>query len=304
MPNELPIAISRCDTPTGKEISKILGNTLDKACLPSPFGKKILVKPNLLMNRDLACTNPHVVYSTCAWLKDNGAKVVVGDSPAFGNPAAIAKKIGLADALAPLNLEVMTFRQSRKIPIIMESCQKSLEIALARTAFEVDEIYSVPRVKAHSQLRMTLAVKNCFGLVPGVSKAFIHAFHGGSTAAFCDIIAGIFRALPPVRAVADGIIAMHVTGPSKGKPFNLSLLGACASPPALDFAILKILKIPWENVPLCKCFQQEAASWPISQPDEWNIDGFLTPQTLKPVSFSPWTLIKSLCKRMMKSRSA
>ena len=37
--------------------------------------------------------------------------------------------------------------------------------------------------------------------------------------------------------MADGLTAMHVTGPSKGQPFPLGLLGASPSAVALDEAL-------------------------------------------------------------------
>ncbi|MFO7817096.1 MAG: DUF362 domain-containing protein, partial [Desulfovibrionales bacterium] len=50
-------------------------------------GQRVLVKPNLVAgkNRGLGCTDPRFVYEACRCLIDLGAKVSVGDSPAFGS---------------------------------------------------------------------------------------------------------------------------------------------------------------------------------------------------------------------------
>ena len=53
----------------------------------------------------------------------------------------------------------------------------------------------------------------------------------------------------PVAAVADGLTAMHVTGPSKGQPFPLGLLGASPSAVALDETLCAVLGLPREEVP-------------------------------------------------------
>ena len=165
---------------------------------------------------------------------------------------------------------------------------------------------SAAKVKAHSQMELTLAVKNCFGCVPGLRKALVHAREGQEPDLFADALAALWAALPPVGALADGITAMHVTGPSRGEPFALGLVGASVSAPALDTALRELLGAPIP--PLEAALGRRAAAgdaaarpeavYPLLTPDECRVEGFIVPATLKHTSFRPGRLVKSLCRRV------
>lgn len=268
-------------------------------------GARILVKPNLLLPKPLACSHPLVVAAVCQWLLDNGAKVEVRDSPGFGNAAAVAKAIGLTEALQPLNLRVLPMdRPVKKTPVLPDG--KSFSVSISVRAMDSDGIFSVCKIKAHSQMRLTLAVKNCFGCIPGLRKAIFHTRMGVTTANFANAIAAVWNCLPPVTGVADGVTAMHVTGPSAGKPFELGLLGASQSSPALDCAIIATLGARPEQIPLRMVKNiaypdLEQISWPLLKPEDFDAKGFILPENLAPASFNPLRLAKSLIRRIARN---
>lgn len=101
---------------------------------------------------------------------------------------------------------------------------------MSRLALECDALLSVPRVKAHAQMRVTLAVKNLFGCVCGLRKAVAHTVQGNTPGVFETCVAALWQALPPVAGLADGITAMHVTGPSGGSRFNSASLPLLPAP--------------------------------------------------------------------------
>lgn len=163
------------------------------------------------------------------WLLDHGARVEVADSPGFGSAEAVARAVGLAQELKTLGLAVRSLNRPVAVRLDTGACFK-----ISRQALDCDLILSVPKVKAHGQMLVTLAVKNLFGCVSGLRKALIHAREGRQPDYFADCLAALWAALPPVAGLADGVCAMHVTGPSRGKPFALRLIGASASAVALD----------------------------------------------------------------------
>ncbi|MDE5833070.1 MAG: DUF362 domain-containing protein, partial [Desulfovibrio sp.] len=164
------------------------------------------------------------------------------------------------------------------------------------------EIYSVARVKAHSQTRLTLCAKNCFGCVPGWRKALVHASHGQTTEIFAAFLAELYKSLPPVKGVADGVIAMHITGPAKGAPYPLGLVGASNLATALDEAIIRALKRPVADFPLAARFgASKEIFYPFLKPEDFDANGFILPEKLKPASFSPVRLLKSAIKRLWMS---
>ncbi|MBD5607650.1 MAG: DUF362 domain-containing protein [Desulfovibrio sp.] len=304
MDEKLVVALSRLGDYKDPGLNAIVGAMLDKAFLPSPRGLKILVKPNLLLARELACSHPAIVAAVCRWLLDNGAKIVVGDSPAFGSARYVSGKIGLLDALKPLGLDIVAFNRARdmRVSINYGNYQKDISFKVATFAIEADEIYSVAKVKAHSQTRITLCAKNCFGCVIGWRKALVHALHGKTTEIFAECLAGLFRNLPPVRGVCDGVVAMSETGPSKGSPYSLNLLGASNSATALDESIIAILGRPLADFPLASRLASGNSSagnqiYTLLKPEDFDASGFKLPSVLKPTSFSPPQLMKSFAKR-------
>lgn len=305
MNEAIPVSLAHCASYNNPALFNIVGDVLDKAKLPLARKGIILVKPNLLTAKKLACTSAEITCAVCKWLLDQGCRIAIGDSPGFGTAESVAQKIGLADALKPLGLKVCNFKDSRKIKLEVNS--KPLTVKIAVKALECDNLISLCRVKAHSQMRMTLSVKNCFGVITGLQKAFLHSRFGDSTEFFAKLLIKIAEALPPVSGIADGIIAMQKTGPSNGTPFPLNLLGACASAPLLDYSILKILGINAEIVPIARQLQNitknqyQYAFWPLEKPDSFNAENFEFPEHLKSASFNPARLFRSCLKRIWKN---
>ena len=318
--NILPVALLRHDSYTAPALRTAVGHVMDAGRLaeysPLRSGARVLVKPNLLMAKHLACTSPEVVAAVCAWIMDHGAKVRVADSPGFGRAASVARTVGLEDALRPLGLAVEEIGPAAPLPLPLEgeAAQKAgfqaggSRFHVARLAMESDLIVSVPRVKAHAQMLVTLSVKNCFGCVRGLHKAVAHAREGRDPQFFADCLAALWAALPPVAAVADGITAMHITGPSNGKPFALGLLGASASAVALDEALYAVLGLSPQDVPLgaalCrrKAWGSAAAGTQVelslNGPADFCATGFRLPAELSHTSFHPARFVQSCFRRI------
>ena len=166
----VPVALARCEGYDRRSLDQLVGEVLDAARIAQScslkVGTKVLVKPNLLMGRSLACTSPGVVAAACRWLRDHGAQMAVADSPGFGRARSVARAIGLESALRPLGLEVREL--DRPVPVSLPLPQGSrsahsgkagTRFHVARAVHECDFILSLPRVKAHSQMLITLAVK-------------------------------------------------------------------------------------------------------------------------------------------------
>lgn len=311
----LPVALMRHADYAAPGLGRAVGDALDAARLPefTPLrpGARVLVKPNLLLAKPLACVSPEVTAAACAWLLDHGARIRVADSPGFGRAVSVARAVGLAEALRPLGLVVEETGPAVSVPLALGEAAPSGEehrFHIARLALESDFILSVPRVKAHAQMLVTLAVKNCFGCVKGLHKAVAHAREGRDPLFFADCLAALWAALPPVAALADGITAMHVTGPSKGRPFALGLLGACASAVALDEALYAVLGLSPQSVPLgaALCRRKAPGSaaagaqtvFPLLSPKDMHAEGFELPAELAHTSFHPARFVQSCCRRI------
>ncbi|MFP5239963.1 MAG: DUF362 domain-containing protein, partial [Acidobacteriota bacterium] len=156
-------------------LDEAVGRLLEGAgCRPAP-GSEVLVKPNLVApsNTALSCTTPAVVRAACRYLADHGARVAVGDSPAFGTARIVARASGLDRALAGTGARMVNLGQTRKLPMSQGGC-----VGVSAQALDAEFIVNLPRFKVHDQMFCTLAVKNFFGAVTGFRKAWAHQVHG------------------------------------------------------------------------------------------------------------------------------
>ena len=281
------------------ELDTATGRLLELSGCRPVRGDHVLVKPNLVApsNTALSCTHPAVVRAVCRYLADCGARITVGDSPAFGTGRIVARACGLDKALAGLPATIITLTQPRKLPLSLGG-----SVGVSSQALDAAFIVNVPRFKVHDQMRLTLAVKNFFGCVTGFRKSVAHQTHGEKGSRFESMIMDVCQAMPRSVSIVDGVVAMHVCGPAKGKPFTLGLLGACADPVALDTALHAVLGLPPEGTPLgeeaARRGLSEELAYPLMRPDAFDSNGFILPGRLDPVAFKPGRFLKGRLKSL------
>lgn len=298
-----PVTLHACPDHTKATVEAAVTAVLEASGWRPGRGAKVLVKPNLLRAVPLACTHPGVVAAACAWLLDQGARVRVGDSPGFGTGPGVAGAVGLAAALHPLGLQVLGLDDPVPVPLKFGG-----HWGVSRLALESDALLSIPKVKAHAMMRLSLSVKNLFGCVCGLRKAWAHARQGNRPEAFVSGILDLYAALPSVAALADGIAAMHITGPSGGQPFPLRVVGASTNAQALDTALGALLGTKPENIPLWnEAIRRhlpgaDVASlvYPLEIPTRLAPTTFILPATLEDISFRPHRFALSLGRRLVK----
>lgn len=267
-------------------------------------GQIVLLKPNLISSRgpQLACTDPQFLAGVAVSLLDRGARVVLGDSPAFGSATTVCRQQGISRALRGLNVKIVDFATP-----LEKRLAGGVTVILAREALECDLFIGLPKIKAHNQMYVTLAVKNLFGIVKGMGKAILHMVHGATHGDFAEIILDLLELLPRQVHVADGIVAMHRSGPLDGAALPLSCIAAAHSPVALDTALLDVLELDPSRSPLWRVAKarnlmgsdRHALSYPALAPPDFHGSGFLAPAGLNPVRFNPFQIFQGLVKRMM-----
>lgn len=301
----IPVALAPCRSYRADELGEAVDLVLRAAGLAVRPGSVVLLKPNLVSAGSgpthLACTSPEVVAAVAGWCLAQGARVQVGDSPAFGSGRSVMRACGMLAALKPLPVTVVDFDRCRQI--VLPSGHK---VPVAAAALECDLLLNLPRVKAHGQLYVSLAAKNYFGVVSGWHKALHHARHGDIANRFEELLADLPSLFPGSFSLADGVVAMQGTGPMKGDPFPLGLLAGGFDPVALDTAILEIIGGEPRRSPLWVEYCRRGApgseparlAFPLARPEELKAEDFRLPQVLSPVTFHPGRILVGGCRRL------
>lgn len=298
------VALVRCPDYEAESLKE----QVDRVCRASGFmagyGDRVLLKPNLVAAGSadgLALTHPQVVRAMAEWCLDHGAVVSVGDSPAFGCGLAVMDSCGMTKVLAGLPVKRISFVRRKKI-----ITQGQYAVTVAAEALECDRLVNLPKLKAHSQLRVTMAVKNYFGVVLAWRKALAHMRYGGGDGRFVRLLVDLLAELPGGISLIDGVMAMHRTGPMDGEPITAGLLGASLNPVALDVAMMEVIGLAPALSPLGQeCLRRGLpgsrlpdVEYPLLSPAEVAVPGFAIPGSLDPVRFQVGRFVRSSIKRL------
>ena len=219
-------------------------------------GERIALKTNLLRPappESAICTHPAVVEAVAKLVKEAGGTPVICDSPggALHKEAVLRslyEKTGMAAAAAAAGAELSMDSSTRTVSLPEGKVLRQAEIITP--VAEADGVIDLCKMKTHVLMSMTGAVKNLFGVIPGLSKVGYHATHPDH-ATFADVLLDLTGYVKPRLSLMDGILAMEGDGPgSSGTPRQVGLLLAAANPLALDTAAGAIMNLPRQDNPV------------------------------------------------------
>lgn len=253
------VGIVKCDSYELKQVEEAVFKCLDniKALNEKMVpGARGLIKVNLLKkNRpeDAVTTHPAVVEAIVRYLQKAGCKVVLGDSPAgpFTRKSleGIYKACGFTEVAERSGCELNYDTSVVEVTNDRAKMLKSMQII--KVVEDVDFVISAAKLKTHGMMTFTGAVKNLFGVIPGLIKAEYH-FKMNDEANFAQHLIDICEYVRPVFSVIDGIEGMEGNGPSGGDKRHVGLIMASTDPYALDVVASQIIGIKPERVPTVK----------------------------------------------------
>ncbi len=188
-------------------------------------GEKVLLKPNILTGcppEQAVNTHPSVVEAAARLVLEAGAKPFIGDSPMFGTATQASKKAGYTEVAARLGIEIIDFTRPRRYESKAGIRFKSFEID--RAVMEADKVINLAKLKSHTQMYLTMCVKNMFGCVVGRDKLKWHYIAGKSYDTFARVLVELYRCTGPVLNILDGVVAMEGYGPLTGPSRKIGAL--------------------------------------------------------------------------------
>ncbi|MGD9077399.1 MAG: DUF362 domain-containing protein [Desulfobacteraceae bacterium] len=219
-------------------------------------GDQVLLKPNLLSARPperRITTDPQMVLAVARLVREAGGEPFIGDSPALEPLRRVAVKTGMAEIANQLGIKLVPFTQPIRVATPEGSLFRKLEIA--PEAMDADVVINLPKLKTHSQMLLTLGVKNLFGTVVAQRKAEWHYMAGVDRDTFASLLLDIYLTVKPSLTILDGIWGMEGHGPANGEPRHLKLIAAGVDAVALDVGICHLLGVPLRAFPLYRAAQ-------------------------------------------------
>ena len=199
-----------------------------KLCGLEVQGKKILLKPNLVEfdPKGVINTHPAVIEAAIDSFRGLGAaQVIVAEGPGHRRDNEyLLSASGLYDVIKEHRVRYVDLNTDdvRSTPL-RSSFTALKQLYLPESLYNADLLVSMPKLKTHHWVGVTLSLKNMFGIIPGVvygwPKNILH-WQG-----IDNSILDINSSLPlPQFAIVDGIVGMEGNGPLQGQAKNSSVL--------------------------------------------------------------------------------
>ena len=213
--------------------------------LPRQFaGRSVLLKPNLVeptRESPHMTTHPAMIVAAAEVFRRWGAAVRVGEGPGHVRDTEMAlAESGVQDALDAAGLEFVDLNYDDVG--FRPNAGRWSELAgfyFPRSVLEADLVVSLPKLKTHHWVGMTAAMKNLYGLLPGIKygwpKNVLH--HAGIP----ETVADINATAPRTIAIVDGIECMEGDGPIMGTPKHMGIVAVGANLPAVDATCARIM---------------------------------------------------------------
>lgn len=214
-------------------------------------GKRVLLKPNLVepaSGQPQINTHPALVRAAAeVFRRWHAREVIVAEGQGHCRDSRyVLDESGLGRVLDEQGLEFVDLNHDDVVPVPNSLGFTRLDrLFLPRTVREADVIVSMPKMKTHHWAGVTLAMKNLFGVMPGLCygwpKNVLH--FAGIPQSILDINA----AVRPHLAIVDGIIGMEGDGPIMGTPRPAGVLVLGTNLPAVDATCTRLMAInPWK----------------------------------------------------------
>ena len=246
------VALVRCEDYDEHRVFDAVGEGLSLLGGIARFvkaGEKVLLKPNLLSGKapeKVVCTHPSVLKAVAQHSRQAGAQPAYGDSPGFGRPEAVARKAGLVAVAEELDMPLADFINGQQVSFPEGKLLK--QFTIAQGVLDADALISLSKLKTHALTRMTGAIKNQFGCIPGLLKGELHA-RMSEMDRFAQMLVDLCRYVDARIYIMDAVIAMEGNGPGNGKPKPMAALLFSDDPVALDATACRMMKLDPAAVP-------------------------------------------------------
>ena len=243
MKTNAPVSVRSIDTYDEQKITEILREQMNTLGYDNAFfeKKKVVIKPNLVMKKApdaAATTHPVVLSALLTVLGERGVSPIIAESPGglFNRQRleGVYRMCGIAEVAERHHVELSYDTEAVFVPFPNGKTVKTFHVI--RPIAEADVVIDLCKLKSHGLTKMSAAIKNFFGVIPGVEKFEMHATfpdYKDFGSMICDLCQMLYEQ-KEIIAITDAIIGMEGDGPTAGTPRKIGALLMSANPFAAD----------------------------------------------------------------------
>jgi len=246
------VAALQCDSYNQEQLRKCVADAVKTAGgWPESVrkGAKVLLKPNLLTARppeQAVTTHPELVRAVILELRGKKvAEIAIADSPAGSYSwQKLWETTGMLKIAEEEKVKLIPMDEFRTV-----EAGNGTSVPVMKELEDFDAVISLPKLKTHILTKITAAVKNSYGLIPGKAKSMFHGKYQ-SPKKMGEFIADIYDIIKPDFVIMDAVECMQGQGPANGSPFKLGVIFAGGDAVALDSCVCETYGYKAADIPL------------------------------------------------------
>lgn len=221
-------------------------------------GMTVVIKPNLVMKsapEEAIITHPSLVSAVAVCMQKHGAEVLVAESGGGVYNTAVMKNVfrgcGYTAAAERYGFSLYTACKSREVELPHGIRCARLSVIEPYIQPRKTLVIDIAKLKTHGMMGYSGAVKNLFGVVPGLMKPELHCRYPEKEP-FAEMLVDLCEYVHPDFSLIDGIEAMEGNGPTGGEKRFVGALIGSDSPYDADLAGAEIIGMKLMDILMLK----------------------------------------------------
>lgn len=215
-------------------------------------GMKIVIKPNLVSFKkpeEAATTHPSLLKALVKMLLERGASVVIGDSPGGPNSTFVLNRVYSATGMTELEgLGAVLNRDITEISEDYPAGKALTRITYTKYLKDCDAIIDFCKLKSHGMMGMSAAVKNLYGVIPGLLKPQMH-YQFPNESDFAEMLIDLNEFFKPKLTICDAVVGMEGNGPLNGRARKVGAIIAARRTYDCDLVGAELIGMDIEGLP-------------------------------------------------------
>ena len=248
------VSAVECTSYETEEVYLAVKEAIQRIGFVIPEHKTVLIKPNLLaQNRPGQHTITHysLIDALCRILNEKSCRILIGDSISFYQQGLTRKAFTTSgiDVVANKYGATLIAFEEEQVVRTTRDLKGLKELYLPKILLEADMVIDACKLKTHGSLRLSGAIKNMFGCLPGGYKQKIHRWLDNEFE-LSDVFLDIHRVIKPALSIMDAIVGLDGGPTALGRPVKVSRIIASSNAVALDVIAAKMIGYDPEKLPI------------------------------------------------------